>query len=51
MVKQPRIAQPLNAGPWMPDYTRDIERAIDTTIEDRMRQRTRRAKLRFLFDG
>ena len=31
MVKQPRIAQPLNAGPWMPDYTRDIERAIDTT--------------------
>lgn len=33
MVTQPRIRQPLNAGPWMPDYTREIERAIVQTVE------------------
>lgn len=33
MVTQPRIRQPLNAGAWMPDYTREIERAIVQTVE------------------
>lgn len=33
MVTQPRILQPLDAGPWMPDYTREIERAIVQTVE------------------
>lgn len=34
MVTQPRIAQPLSAGAWMPDYTREIERAIVQTVEE-----------------
>lgn len=33
MVTQPRIRQPLGAGPWMPEYTREIERAIVRTVE------------------
>lgn len=47
MVTQPRIRQPLNAGPWMPDYTREIERAIAQTVE----QNTTNTVDAFLIDG
>lgn len=32
MVTQPRIKQPQGAGNWLPEYTRDIERAIVQTV-------------------
>jgi hypothetical protein len=34
MVTQPRIRQPLDAAAWLPDYTREIERAIARTVEE-----------------
>jgi hypothetical protein len=45
MVSQPRIRQPLGAGAWMPEYTREIERAIVQTVS----QNT--ATDAFLIDG
>lgn len=47
MVTQPRIRQPLDAGPWMPDYTREIERAIVQTVS----QVTTTTTDSFLIDG